>query len=74
MMTKDIRFQIECLSADLVLLLMEEYGWDMKRSFDELYTSQTYERLNDPDCCLYSQGAVYIFQFLKNEIETGKVA
>lgn len=73
-MTKDIRFQIECLSADLVLLLMEEYGWDMKRSFDELYTSQTYERLNDPDCGLYSQGAVYIFQFLKNEIETGKVA
>lgn len=29
-MTKDIKFQIECLSADLVLLLMEEYGWDMK--------------------------------------------
>lgn len=73
-MNKDIRFQIECLSADLVLLLMEEYGWEMKRAFDELYSSQTYERLNNPECGLYFESPVYIFQFLKNEIETGKVA
>lgn len=73
-MNKDIRFQIECLSADLVLLLMEEYGWDMKQAFDELYTSQTYERLNDPTCGLYFESPVYIFQYLKNEIETGKIA
>lgn len=73
-MTEDIRFNIECLSADLVLFLMEEYGWDMERAFDELYSSQTYERLNDPECGLYFEGPVYIFQFLKSEIETGKVA
>lgn len=73
-MTKDIRFQIECLSADLVMLLMEEYGWDLKRAFDELYTSQTYERLNDPECGLYFESPIYIFQYLKNEIETGKLA
>lgn len=72
-MNKDFRFQIECLSADLVLLLIEEYGWDMKRAFDELYSSQTYERLNDPECGLYYEGPVYIFQFLKKEIETGKL-
>ena len=73
-MTKDIRFQIECLSADLVMLLMEEYGWDLKRAFDELYTSQTYERLNDPECGLYFESPIYIFQYLKNERETGKLA
>lgn len=56
------------------MLCMEEYGWDMKRAFDELYSSQTYERLNDPECGLYFESPVYIFQFLKNEIETGKVA
>lgn len=73
-MNKDIRFQIECLSADLVLLLMEEYGWDIKRAIDELYSSQTFERLNEPACGLYYEGPVYIFEFLKNEIETGRVA
>lgn len=73
-MTDEIRFNIECLTADLVMLLMEEYGWDMRRAFDELFTSQTYQRLNDPECGLYFEGAVYVFQFLKNEMETGKIA
>ena len=53
---------------------LAEYDWDIHRSLDELYSSTTFAKLNDPDCGLYYQGAVYIFQFLKSEIETGKVA
>ena len=53
---------------------MEEYGWDLLHALDELYSSTTFAKLNDPECGLYYQGAVYIFQFLKSEIETGKVA
>lgn len=72
-MNEDIQFQIECLSAELAQMLMHEYGWDIRRALDELYGSQTYSKLNDPLCGLYYQGAVYIFQYLKNEIETGKL-
>lgn len=70
-MNKDIQFLTECLSTELVSMLMETYGWDMKRSLDEFYTSETYRKLCDPECGLYYQGAVYVFSFLKNEIETG---
>lgn len=73
-LSADTQFQIEALTAELVEMLMEEYGWEMKRSFDELYQSQTFQKLNDPECGLYYQGAVYVFHFLKNEIETGKIA
>lgn len=73
-MTQDIQFQVECLAAELAEMLMREYGWDIRRVLDELYRSQTFAKLNDPECGLYYQGAVYIFQFLKNEIETGKLA
>lgn len=73
-MTQDIQFQIECLATELVEMLMAEYGWDIHRALDELYTSQTFAKLNDPQCGLYYQGAVYIFQFLKSEIEIGKIA
>ncbi|MBD5228215.1 MAG: hypothetical protein HDR95_01425 [Bacteroides sp.] len=73
-MNQDIQFQIECLAAELVQMLIEEYGWDIRRSLDELYSSVTFEKLNDPECGLYYQGAVYVFQFLKSEIETGKIA
>ncbi len=73
-MTQDIQFQIECLTAELAEMLMEKYGWDIRRALDELYTSSTYAKLNDPECGLYFESPVYIFQFLESEIETGKIA
>ncbi|WP_308008483.1 hypothetical protein [uncultured Prevotella sp.] len=32
----DTQFQIECLSEELVEMLMRRYGWDMKKALDEL--------------------------------------
>lgn len=72
-MSDDIQFQIECLSAELTTMLMDKYSWDMKRALDELYSSETYKRLNDPVTGLYYESAVYVFSYLKNEIETGIV-
>jgi hypothetical protein len=44
-----------------------------KRALDELYTSETFKRLNDPKCGLYYESPVYVFTYLENEIETGVV-
>lgn len=73
-MNKDIQFLIECLASELTGMLMETYGWEMRRALDELYSSETFARLNEPECGLYYESAVYVFSLLKNEIETGKVA
>ena len=32
----DTQFQIECLSDELVEMLMRRYGWDMKKALDDL--------------------------------------
>ena len=72
-MNKDIQFQIECLTTELASMLMDKYGWDIKKALDELYSSETYARLNDPACGLYYESAVYVFSYLQNEIETGVV-
>ena len=69
----DTQFQIECLSDELVEMLMRRYGWDMKKTLDELYSSETYKRLCNPACGLFYGGAVYVFSYLGNEIETGVV-
>lgn len=58
-MSKDIQFQIECLSTEIINLLIEEYGWDIKRALEELYSSETFAKLNDPECGLYYESAVY---------------
>ena len=56
MLTQDIQFQIECLAAELAEMLMAEYGWSIHRALDELYSSTTFAKLNDPECGLYYQG------------------
>lgn len=72
-MNEDIQFQIECLSTELVEMLMQKYRWDMKKALDELYASETYKRLCNPASGLYYEGAVYVFSYLENEMETGVV-
>lgn len=72
-MNNDIQFQIECLSTELTSMLMERYGWDIKKALDELYASETFQRLNDPTCGLYYESAVYVFSYMQNEIEGGVV-
>ena len=58
----------------LVVSVARISGRDIRRALDELYASATFTKLNDPECGLYYQGAVYIFQYLKSEIETGRIA
>lgn len=72
-MNKEMQYQVESLSSDLIEMLIAEYGWDMQKALDVLYGSQTFAKINDPKCGLYYQGSVYVFDFLKHEMETGKI-
>lgn len=61
------------MSKDLVLLLMEDFELDMKTALRTLYTSDTYAKLQDTRTGLYFQSPRYVYDFLKNEIKTGKM-
>lgn len=50
-----------------------ESTYDIKKALDELCSSETYARLNDPACGFYYESPVYVFSYLQNEIETGVV-
>lgn len=50
---------------------MEDYGKSLEDSLNILYNSETFQKLNNPDTGLYFQSSRYVYQFLKNEIETG---
>jgi hypothetical protein len=52
-------------------MLMEKYGWDIEKALDELYTTETFQCLNDLTCGFYYENAVYVFSYLQNEIEQG---
>lgn len=72
-MMKDKQFLVESLVKELVEMLMKEYGWDMQKSLDVVYSSETFAKLEDERSGLYYQGAVYVYSFFKQEIETGAI-
>lgn len=66
---QDMQFQIECLTHDLVVMLMEERGVTMEQALDLLYNSHTYEKIERENTGLYYQGAVYVMEFLREELD-----
>lgn len=65
---------IEEITKEIIVLLIEERGMDMKEAFDTLYDSDTYRSLSDTESGLYSQSTAYVYEYLINEIETGRMA
>ena len=42
-------------------------------AFRKLYNSETYEKLQDERTGLYLQSSGYVYDFLQNEIRTGRM-
>ena len=68
-MNKEKQFLVEFLGKELIEMLMSDYGWDLQKSMDVLYSSETFAKLEDERSGLYYQGAIYVYSFLKQEIE-----
>lgn len=63
----------EGVAKDLVLKLMEDYGCSIFCALDILYGSKTYKKICNEKTGLYYQESLYLYSFLKNEVETGKM-
>ena len=67
-MNKDAQFLIECLTEDLIAMLMDAYGVSLDEAADQLYNSRTYSLLENEESGLYYQSAVYVFDMLQEEL------
>ena len=71
------REQIQLLKDDLCTevagFLVDDYHYDPQQAIDVLYTSETFERLQDNATGLYYQSPGYVYSFLQNELNTAKV-
>ena len=65
---QDKQFMIECLTKDLVMMLMEDYGYSMEKALSIVYNSHTYEKLENEKTGLYYQSADYAYDFLNQEL------
>ena len=70
--------QIQMLKDDLCIELTEaladEFHYTPQEALDVLYTSETFNRLQDNATGLYYQSAGYVYSFLQNELRTATVS
>lgn len=69
----DFDYMVEGMTRDLAVMLMERRSMSMPDALDTLYNSETYEKLSDPRSGLYFQAPGYVYDFLDQEIEYGKM-
>lgn len=60
----DFEFMIECLSRDVIAILVEEKGMSLPTAFDLFYNSDTYSKLSDPNTGLFFQSPRYVLSYL----------
>lgn len=70
---EQIQFLIEEMTREIIIYLMQDFGYDMDKAFEIFYNSETFERLNNIQSGLYYQSSGYVYSFLKEELLTGKV-
>jgi hypothetical protein len=68
-MTNDEQFLIENITTELIVLVMQDFRCDMETAMDKVYNSVTYDKLTDMRTGLYFQSPLYVYDFLREELE-----
>ena len=69
---KQINFIIDCDVEEILSLLQEDYGMKILDAFNTVYNSNIYKKLIDTETGLYIQSPLYIYEYLKEEINESK--
>lgn len=72
--TEQISLLKDELCIELAGFLMDEFQMSPQEAIDTLYTSETFERLQDDSTGLYYQSPGYVYSFLQNELLNARVA
>lgn len=62
------QYMVEGMTSDLIRLLMENESIGMEDAFEKVYTSKTYENLQNPLSRLYFQSPGYVYSCLSAEL------
>ena len=70
--TKEQKFLIDCIIADLAMYLVEDKGMTMSDALNTVYNSEYYNLLNNLDTELYLRGSLNNYHYLCRELDSGK--
>lgn len=70
---KEYKWMVEQITSDMIDRLIEHEGYSFARAFETVYSSDTYQALQNPQTNLYFQSSGYVYAYLLAEIKTGKM-
>ena len=73
-MDKETKFLIDTLTKNLVLKVINDYGYSVSQAMDTVYSSRLYDKILDTKTGLYYQSSCYNYELLRKELQTGKIA
>ncbi len=73
-MSPDFRFMKDYVASELAAMLVESRDMTFEQALDTLLNSETYQKLSDPETGLYYQSPLYVYDYLHNELLTGKLS
>lgn len=65
----DVQFMKECVTSEVIKLIMEEQDLGIEEAIHQFYTSKTFAKLDNEQTKLYTQGPVYVLDEYNNEIK-----
>ena len=60
-------------TRDLAIYLVRDFSFTVEQALRAVYNSELYQKLCDPKTGLYFQSPLYVYDYLKTEIKTGKL-
>ncbi len=69
----DFQYMLECQERDIATILVEKCGMSIRQALGVLYGSETYQLLQNKKTGLYFQSPNYVFSYLQDEINNGKL-
>ncbi|MBQ1714037.1 MAG: hypothetical protein II030_06575 [Treponema sp.] len=58
---------------EYTVALVRDFSFTMEQALRAVYNSELYQKLCDPKTGLYFQSPLYVYDYLKTEIKTGKL-
>ncbi len=71
-MNEIMEMKTDMVSKLATMLMENNPGMSMEQALDNIFNSDTYEKLMNDKTQLYHQSARYVFSFLEEEILLGK--
>lgn len=72
-MNKRMQYLVEGITKDIIVYLMQDYGYDLPTALKEFYDSETFEKLNNEASGFYIESPAYVYEIFKDEMKYGRL-